>query len=235
MHGAIRINFDKGRFKLPRQAPSTSSRSLDLKNKHVVFCFFILLLTIFCSIAIFFNYYNISRLESMSETSFADTKLPTRFSQPFAADDVNTNEVQQMQMETTMANAEFRPVHHETVDDLARVDDEIAPRYAYATLLSSSEFVKGTMALMHSLQLTGTPHPLMVLVLPHIPYTVRNLLKQMGLIVVEISYIQNPNLARMVAARQKFNFCKLNVWRMVEYDRIIMMGKGFVHFIRTLT
>lgn len=98
--------------------------------------------------------------------------------------------------------------------------------FAYLTLLSSDEFLLGTVVLVESLLLTGTPNDIIVMVLPHISGHTRNTLAQMGgVLVVEVDYIENPSPeAMMAASRQRWNFSKLRAWQMIEYEKLILLG-----------
>ncbi|KAI9144661.1 hypothetical protein BKA69DRAFT_1053671 [Paraphysoderma sedebokerense] len=96
-------------------------------------------------------------------------------------------------------------------------------RYAYVTLLSSTAFLPGTLVLLESIYRTGTTADLIVLVLQHIPYSVRRKICGYGFKVIEVEYIRNPNM-NMIASRQKYNFAKLRAWELDEYESIIVLG-----------
>lgn len=100
--------------------------------------------------------------------------------------------------------------------------------HAYVTLLSSEQFLWGTMVLMESLILSGTVHDIIVMVLPHISHHSRQRLNELGVIVMTIDYIDNPYPDLMVATRQRWNFSKLRAWQLVAYESIIVMDSDML-------
>ncbi|KAI9144673.1 hypothetical protein BKA69DRAFT_726913 [Paraphysoderma sedebokerense] len=96
-------------------------------------------------------------------------------------------------------------------------------RFAYVTLLTSTSFLPGTLALSESIYQQATIADIIVLVLSHVPHSVRTTLCGYGLKVMEVEYIRNPN-KNMVTSRQKYKFAKLRAWELDEYESIIVLG-----------
>jgi alpha-N-acetylglucosamine transferase len=96
--------------------------------------------------------------------------------------------------------------------------------FGYVTLLSSDEFLPGAIVLVESLKQTGTNNDIVVMILPHISLSSRTKLCLVGIIVVEIDYIDNPYAEAMVAKRQRYNFSKLRIWQFSHYRRLVFLG-----------
>ena len=103
--------------------------------------------------------------------------------------------------------------------------------FAFTTLLSSDEFLPGTIVLIESLRSCKTKFDIIVMILPHIKVETRQKLSDYGVITANIDYIPNPYSSNMVAERQKFNFSKLRAWLLTDYKRVILIGMFHVFLV----
>lgn len=112
--------------------------------------------------------------------------------------------------------------------NLETIDNFSHSSFAYVTLLSSDNYFPGTAALVKSLQLTGTKLDIVVLTLPHISWVLKSRLCQLGIIVIETDYIENPYEDLMISARQKYNFSKLRIWQLEQYFKVIFIDSDSI-------
>lgn len=97
--------------------------------------------------------------------------------------------------------------------------------FAWVTLLTQPGYVPGVEALRHSLQKSGSPWPLVVMVTPGIEAATRRSLSDAGCVVREVPILgPDPALAHRYAnARFAEVWSKLAVWTLEEYQRVAFL------------
>lgn len=100
-----------------------------------------------------------------------------------------------------------------------------APAFAWVTLLTQPTYVPGVETLWRSLQNSGSPWPLVVMVTPGIDLAVRESLTADGCVIREVPILgPDPSLAHRYAnARFADVWSKLAVWTLTEYQRVVFL------------
>lgn len=96
-------------------------------------------------------------------------------------------------------------------------------RKAYVTVISNGDsYVPGVEALGRSLQIHGTKEPMVVMATPDVPEAARRALHAEGWSIREVPPIENPS-KEVLFPRFGATFCKLRVWQLTEYDKVVFM------------
>ncbi|KAH6820068.1 galactinol synthase 2 [Perilla frutescens var. hirtella] len=104
-----------------------------------------------------------------------------------------------------------------------------AATHAYVTFLGGDgDYVKGVVGLAKGLRKVGAAFPLVVAVLPDVPAEHRRLLVEQGCLLREIEAVFPPPAAAgsespYVRSYFVLNYCKLRLWELVEYEKMIYM------------
>lgn len=108
-----------------------------------------------------------------------------------------------------------------------RSSNNYKPREAYVTVLHSSEFyVCGAIALAQSILKTNTTNDLVLLADLTISKDSRQGLQAAGWKVKQIDRIRSPN--SKVDAYNEWNYSKLRVWQLTEYDKVMFIDSDFI-------
>ncbi|XP_016443667.1 putative UDP-glucuronate:xylan alpha-glucuronosyltransferase 4 [Nicotiana tabacum] len=108
-------------------------------------------------------------------------------------------------------------------------DSNKKPREAYVTVLHSSEsYVCGAIALAQSIILSNSTKDLILLVDNSISHESLNALKLAGWKIKVIERIRNPHAKR--GTYNEWNYSKLRIWQLVEYDKLIFVDSDFLFF-----
>lgn len=99
------------------------------------------------------------------------------------------------------------------------------PKRAYVTFLAGTgDYVKGVVGLAKGLRKANSAYPLVVAILPDVPYEHRCILESQGCIVREIVPFSPPESHTQFAmAYYVINYSKLRIWEFVEYDKMIYL------------
>ncbi|XP_062084735.1 putative UDP-glucuronate:xylan alpha-glucuronosyltransferase 5 [Humulus lupulus] len=96
------------------------------------------------------------------------------------------------------------------------------PRYAYATVLHSSEsYVCGAIALAQSIRRTKSTRDLVLLADKSISPNSQRGLRSAGWQIVHIDRIRSPFAKK--GAYNEWNYSKLRLWQLVQYDKIVFI------------
>jgi len=99
-------------------------------------------------------------------------------------------------------------------------DDRAAPRWAFASLLTSDSFLMAIQTLVASLKETGTPHKLLLL---HTSAVSRGTLARLRDPFIELRCVDalaSPHITA-VAAWENSGFTKLRVWEQVDFEKLV--------------
>ncbi|KAF4361231.1 hypothetical protein G4B88_000629 [Cannabis sativa] len=97
-----------------------------------------------------------------------------------------------------------------------------SPRYAYATVLHSSEsYVCGAIALAQSIRRTKSTRDLVLLADKSISTKSRRGLRSAGWQIVPIDRIRSPFAKK--GSYNEWNYSKLRLWQLVRYDKIVFI------------
>uniref|UniRef100_A0A1D1YRC8 Hexosyltransferase n=1 Tax=Anthurium amnicola TaxID=1678845 RepID=A0A1D1YRC8_9ARAE len=96
---------------------------------------------------------------------------------------------------------------------------------AYVTFLAGDgDYVKGVVGLAKGLRKVGAAYPLVVAMLPDVPETHRQLLREQGCLVREIEPVYPPeNQTQFAMAYYVINYSKLRIWQFVEYKKMVYL------------
>ncbi|KAK9673365.1 hypothetical protein RND81_12G162900 [Saponaria officinalis] len=96
---------------------------------------------------------------------------------------------------------------------------------AYVTFLAGDgDYVKGVVGLAKGLRKSKSRYPLVVAVLPDVPYDHRRVLVSQGCIVREIEPVYPPeNHTQFAMAYYVINYSKLRIWEFVEFSKMIYL------------
>lgn len=118
---------------------------------------------------------------------------------------------------------------------------EGAPRYAYVLMHyegtpKDDEYLLGLRVLIRSIQDTGTPHDIVVLLSSNVRDSTRATLAGDGALLHEVANLQNPFETKVEGrnsykARFIYSFNKLYVWNMTQYTRVVFLDSDniFLH------
>ena len=113
------------------------------------------------------------------------------------------------------------------LQSVPRSTSTYAPREAYVTIIHSSEdYVCGAIALAQSILQTNTTKELVLLADHTISHHSILRLQLAGWIVKRIERIDSPN--RKMDAYNKWNYSKLRIWELVEYEKLIYIDSDFI-------
>lgn len=98
---------------------------------------------------------------------------------------------------------------------------------AFVFMLSSNAYFPCLSVAVHSLQDTGTTKDIIVMVTPNIWSTIGSALRSMGIIVVEINAVSNPN--HHTGHHFRDNYTKLRIWQLAQYKKIVYSDSDFIY------
>ncbi|XP_015087675.1 putative UDP-glucuronate:xylan alpha-glucuronosyltransferase 4 [Solanum pennellii] len=103
------------------------------------------------------------------------------------------------------------------------------PREAYVTVIHSSEaYVCGAIALAQSIILTNSTRDLVLLADDSISPKSLHGLRAAGWKIKKIKRIRSPHAPKN--AYNEWNYSKLRIWQLIEYDKVIFIDSDFVVF-----
>lgn len=95
---------------------------------------------------------------------------------------------------------------------------------AYVTTLCNGDgYLPGVLVLGRSLEASGTKEERVVMVTPDVTTDAREELARHGWTVRLVDPVANPSIDKMLYPRFETVFTKLNAWRLVEYDRVVLL------------
>ncbi|EFA85777.1 putative glycosyltransferase [Heterostelium album PN500] len=100
--------------------------------------------------------------------------------------------------------------------------------YAYVTFVNNDEYAKGVVALKQSLDDSGTPYSLVVLVTEKISDATVNRLTKLGCLVELVKPIEVGSEVSVQIARWMPAFTKFKSWAMSKYTRIIWLDSDML-------
>lgn len=99
------------------------------------------------------------------------------------------------------------------------------PKYAYATFISTSQFVASAAVMLHSLALTGTRHARVALVTPYVTQDERVFLAHFARVIV-VDLVQHNHY--ISNKRYRDQFTKLRLWQLTMYTKVIYFDADVV-------
>ena len=114
----------------------------------------------------------------------------------------------------------------ELCEEVIRVDNR--SDFAYLFLLSSNSYFPCLSVAIYSLQKTETKWDIVVLMTNNIWENIESSLKEMGVIVVRIDGIKNPN-KKIKRTHLTDNYTKLRAWQLIDYRKIIYSDSDFLY------
>lgn len=101
------------------------------------------------------------------------------------------------------------------------------PRYAYVTVLHSSDaYVCGAISLAQSIRLTNSNKDLLLLADESITSNSTRALRLSGWKIRRIKRVRNP--FSHSGSYNEWNYSKLRVWQLVDYDKVIFINANFL-------
>ncbi|KAK0208366.1 nucleotide-diphospho-sugar transferase [Desarmillaria ectypa] len=107
----------------------------------------------------------------------------------------------------------------------------MSPKAAWVSLLSKTAYLPGLLVVDYGLKAAKSKYPLIVMVTPDIPQDARNVLKNRGLISVDVGVVAPE------ASRQRFDihdarfadtWSKVRTFEMVDYDRVVLLDADVI-------
>jgi len=96
-----------------------------------------------------------------------------------------------------------------------------AKKYAYVTMITSDSFMPGLQCMVYSLQKTGTKIPICVLVTCQVSKITQLQIKSLGVKLVVVKPIGNPNTNSHVPGWVNSGYTKLHIWNLTEFDKVV--------------
>jgi len=96
-----------------------------------------------------------------------------------------------------------------------------AKKYAYVTMITSDSFMPGLQCMVYSLQKTGTKIPICVLVTCQVSKITQLQIKSLGVKLVVVKPIGNPNTNSHAPGWVNSGYTKLHIWNLTEFDKVV--------------
>ncbi|GAA5822068.1 hypothetical protein JCM11251_004846 [Rhodosporidiobolus azoricus] len=106
------------------------------------------------------------------------------------------------------------------------------PKKAWSTLLTRTNYLQATLVLHHSLVKSGTKFPLVVFATHELPQIARDVLKQKGIAVRDIAWLEPPKDQQVELAAHDHRFydtwTKLRVFELEDFDRLVLLDSDML-------
>ena len=102
-------------------------------------------------------------------------------------------------------------------------------KYAYVSILSTENYLAGILTMFNSLKATGTKIPLLCLIHESLRQETEAIIKKCGILTKRVANIQNP-VNENKNDRKYYNYNKLNIFGLDEYDKIVYIDADMVIF-----
>lgn len=98
---------------------------------------------------------------------------------------------------------------------------------SYVSILTTDSYLFGALTLWKSLMSTDPKYPFHLLITPNLSDDTKMLLDKSGINCITIDPIKNPILKNK-NDRRYYNYSKLNMWNMVEFEKIVYLDADMV-------
>ncbi|GAA5918513.1 hypothetical protein JCM6882_001362 [Rhodosporidiobolus microsporus] len=107
-----------------------------------------------------------------------------------------------------------------------------APKKAWSTLLTRTNYLQATLVLRQSLVKSGTKYPLVVFATHELPQVARDVLAQRGIAVRDIAWLEPPKDQQVQLAAHDNRFydtwTKLRVFELEDFDRLVLLDSDML-------